>query len=239
MDYERRILIVDGAEGELQRLAVELMRRDYGVHYVNDLAEAQLLAQEERGQIRAVLIATSVGLGGVQDLARRLVVAPAAIIPMGERPDDEVVADLSRQGVRWQLWGAAADEAIRFVLASVLSEQDPFELRFYLRVPTHLTGSLEVGEEKGDVALRDISVGGACLLGRIVGAEGDTGRLRFSIGKRPLDLPVRIAWCADDSGDGVGVAGVAFSEVDPETGQAIDELVDGVVGKHRLRVESD
>jgi hypothetical protein len=234
VDEERRILIVDGPEGELQALALDLIAQDHSVHYANDLAEAQLLATEERGRIAVVLLASSISLAKPAELAKRLCVAPVLLVPMGPRPSDKVLGNYYKEGLRWHLYGKPEKESIRFVLSSVLSENDPLELRFYLRVPARIDGSLSVGDHKGDVRLNDVSLGGACVLGNVVGAEGETGLLDFAISDLELSLPVRIAWCVEGSGDGVRVAGLAFTEIVPEAGDAIDGFINGVVAPYRI-----
>lgn len=234
MDDERRILILDGTSGELQSLAMDLLAQDHSVHYVNDLAEAQLLASEERGRIAVVLLGSEIALAKPAELARRLHVPPIALVPLGPRPSDKVLSGLHREGLRWHLFGKPEKESIRFVLSSVLSENDPLELRFYLRVPARIEGKLAVGPMKGDVRLNDVSLGGACILGVVPGDEGDAGVLDFTIGEADLSLPVRVAWRVDGPGDGVHVAGLAFTEVVPEAGDAIDAFINGVVAPYRI-----
>lgn len=231
---ERRILILDGPEGELQQLALDLLALDYSVHYANDEAEAQLLAAEEREHIAIVLIAEPAPLVQPAELARLLCVEPALLVPMGPRPPDKVLAGYQKAGLRWHLYGKPEIDSIRFVIASVLSEHDPMDLRFYLRVPAKINGCLQAGKKKGDVRINDVSLGGACILGDIVAGEGDSATLDFTIGELDLSLPVRIVWCVEGAGDGVEVAGLAFTELVPEAGDAIDGLVNSVILPYRI-----
>ena len=76
MEIDRRILIFDGAEGELQQLALELIGREFEVHYANDIDEAQMLAREAKGRINAVLFSASDALPPVRDMAARFGVSP-------------------------------------------------------------------------------------------------------------------------------------------------------------------
>jgi hypothetical protein len=234
MDYERRILVVDGPKGQLQTLVLELLDRDYSIHYANDIDEAQLLAAEERNLIGAVLLSPEIEATEIPTLARRFGISSTCFVPMGKRPQNAAIEELERQGVRWHLWGEPDDQAIRFVLSSVLSERDPFELRFYPRVPLDMKGELRIGNANADVHLHDISLGGACIVGKTATTEGDTGRLKFDIGPNGIDLPIHVAWSTADTGDGTQVSGITFVEVDVEAGDAIDSLVDGVVGQHRV-----
>lgn len=45
VEIERRVLIFDSPNGELQHLALDLIGRDFDVHYANDIDEAQMLAR--------------------------------------------------------------------------------------------------------------------------------------------------------------------------------------------------
>jgi hypothetical protein len=234
VEIDRRILVFDGPEGELQQLALDLIGREFEVHYANDIDEAQILARETKGRINAVMLSAGVGIEGIADIAQRFGVSPAALIPTGPRPADRVVAALHFHGVRWHLWDDPPDESIRFVISRVLFEQDPLEIRFHSRVPTSLAARLEVNGAKCDTSIRDISLGGACLLGGVVGNEGDQGSLEFSCGDDEISLPVRIAWTVGDAADALNVSGVSFLEVTPDAGEVIDRLLESVIARHRI-----
>jgi hypothetical protein len=234
VDIDRRILIFDGPEGELQQLALDLIGRDFEVHYANDIDEAQMLARETNGRINAVLFAVSDALPPVGELAGRFGVAPAALIPTGARPSDQVVAALYLHQVRWHLWDNPPDESIRFVISSVLFEQDPLEIRFHRRIPTRLPAQLEINGEKSDTTIRDISLGGACLLGGIVGTRDDQGSLCFSVGENEFSLPVQLAWTVGEADDNASVAGVTFLEVSPASSDAINGLLEMVIARHQI-----
>jgi len=118
VEIDRRILIFDGPGAELQQLALDLIGREFEVHYANDIDEAQMLARETAGRINAVLFSPG--------------------------------------------------ESICFVISSVLFEQDPLEIRYHRRVPTNLPARIEIGEAKSDSTIRDISLGGACLLDSVI-----------------------------------------------------------------------
>ena len=234
VDLDRRILIFDGPEGELQQLALDLIGREFEVHYANDIDEAQMLVRETNGRINAVLFTVSDALPPVGELAERFAVAPAALIPTGARPADPVVAALYTHDVRWHLWDDPPDESIRFVIASVLFEQDPLEIRFHRRIPTRLAARLEINGQKSDTTIRDISLGGACLLGGIVGTRDEEGSLCFTVGENEFNLPIRLAWAVGEADDNSSVAGVTFLEVNPASGEAINGLLEVVMARHRI-----
>jgi hypothetical protein len=234
VEIDRRILIFDGPEGELQQLALDLIGRKFEVHYANDINEAQILARETGGRINAVLFSPGEDLEYIPDMARRFGVSRAALIPTGPRPADCVIAALLHHGVRWHLWNDPPDESICFVISSVLFEQDPLEIRYHRRVPTNLPARIEIGEAKSDSTIRDISLGGACLLGQTIGNEGEQGTLWFFDSGDEIDLPIRIAWAVGDAQDSLSVAGVTFLEVSPAAGDLIDGLLDSVIAQHRI-----
>jgi hypothetical protein len=235
VETERRILIVDTEEGELQELALRLIGCDFDVQYANDIDEAQMIAREAAGRIHAVLLCTRLKLERISDVARRFRVDPAALVSIGPRPPENVVAALAHHGVRWHLWDDPADESIRFVLSNILFEQDPLEIRFNRRVPLNHPAELQVEGAKGATAIRDISLGGACLLGGVVGDEGDRGTLRFSQSDDDIELPIRIAWAAGEVDNDLRVAGVTFLEVSVPAGEVIDALMESVLARHRIR----
>jgi len=234
VDYDRRVLVLDAPDGALQKLALQLMGHGLSLHYVNDVDEAQLLAQQERGHIGAVLLGPCFTAADVQPLQGRLGVAAGSLIATGPRPCAEEEAHLAAEGLRWHLWGDPGDDTIRFVLYTVLSEQDPLEIRFHMRVPTRLPAVFEGECEKGDVEIRDVSLGGACLMGSITGQLEDPGILRFSVGDDALELACRLAWGTGEGGDAVSVVGVSFSELDPDSERVLGTLVQSVVASQRI-----
>jgi hypothetical protein len=234
VEVEHHVLVFDSPDGELQRLALDLIGRDFDVHYANDVDEAQMLARDETGRINAVLFASSIELEHIPDMAKRFGVATSSLVSIGPRPPEEVVAALAHHGVRWHLWDGPSDESIRFVLSNVLFEQDDLEIRFHRRVPVSHPAQLEVDDTKGDLMIRDLSRGGACLMGDFLGVVGTQGTLHFSIDNDPIDLPITIAWAAGEPGDDLRVAGVTFLEVSPSAGAAIDAMMDSFMSKHRI-----
>ena len=234
MDIERRILLLDSPAGELQRLALDLMGSEFGVHYANDIDEAQLMARDAGGKIVAVLFSTAIELERVSSMAARFGVKPSGLVPVGPKPAKRVVAALAFHGVRWHLWDQPSNEAIRFVLSSVLFERDPFELRYHLRVPTTLPAKLDLQGRKSDATIRDIGLGGVCLLGGDLGEIGETGSVSFEVDGRAVTLGCRVAWKAGAGADAVRIGGVQFLEVDPESGEAIDTIRKGFIARQRI-----
>lgn len=234
MEIERRILLLDSPTGELQRLALELMGSEFGVHYANDVDEAQLMARDAGGKIVAVLFSTAIELERVSTMAQRFGVKPSGLVPVGPKPAKRVVAALAFHGVRWHLWDEPSHEAIRFVLSSVLFERDPFELRYHLRVPTSLAARLDMQGRKSDATIRDIGLGGVCLQGGDLGEIGETGSVSFEVEGRSVTLGCRVAWKAGDGSDAVRIGGVQFLEVDPESGDAIDSIRKGFIARQRI-----
>lgn len=234
MEIERRILLLDSPSGELQPLALELMGSEFGVHYANDIDEAQLMARDAGGKITAVLFSTAIPLERVSSMALRFGVKPAGLVPVGPKPAKRVVAALAYHGVRWHLFDAPSHEAIRFVLSSVLFERDPFELRYHLRVPTSLPAQLEMQGRKSAATIRDVGLGGLCLLGGDLGEIGEVGTVCFEVDGRSVTLGCRVAWKTGAGADSVHIGGVQFLEVDPDSGEAIDSIRKGFIARQRI-----
>jgi hypothetical protein len=238
VEIDRRILIFDAASGELQQLALDLIGFDFDVHYANDVDEAQILARESKGRLNAVLFTPSSDGLPISELSRRFGVAPAAFVPVGARPADDVIGALAADGVRWHLWDGPTQESTRFVISSVLFEQDPLEIRYHRRIPMNLPARIEIDAGKADTTIRDISLGGACLFGGIVGSIGDQGRIIFAIDEEEIELPVGIAWAVGEPGDNARVAGVSFLEVSPTASDVLGRLLESVIARHRVEKPS-
>jgi hypothetical protein len=234
VEFERHILLLDTPQGTLQRLSLDLIGGGFDVHYSSELDEAQLLAAEMADAISVVILAMDGSAPSIPTVAKSLGVEPRQILPVGPRPSDAVVATLADQGIRWHLWGQPKDQEIRFVLSGVLFDNDPFEIRYHLRVPTDVPARLDMGGRKSETTIRDLCVGGACLVGGQIAAEGETGALAFEFEGRTVEVAVRTAWAAPTTGDGVAVGGVSFLEVDPEAGAAIDALRNSVIERHQI-----
>ncbi len=235
MEIDRRILVVDAPDGALQQLSLDLMGRQFGVHYASDLDEAQLLARDVQGKILAVLFSTEIELGRITDMARMLGVETSTLIPVGNRPAKRVIAALAFHGVRWHLWDNPPDESLRFVLSSMLYDHDPFELRYHLRIPTQVGARFEVGGQKIETSIRDIGLGGACLFGGMLGDIDARGEIFFNVNEEEICLPARVAWSSGDESPETNVTGIAFLEVEPEAGDAIDTLRRAFVERHRIQ----
>ena len=214
---------------------MELLGRDFEVHYASDVDEAQLLAAGTDGQINVVLFTADVELENVPHLAARFGVPTDALIPLGRRPPERVVKALHHHGVRWHLWDDPEDESIRFVVSSVLHDHDPFELRYNLRVPTKLAAHFEVDALKAETSIRDIGPGAACLVGGVLGEVGDYGTLRFQVGPHEISIPTRTAWTTPDVENSLRIGGVRFQQIDHETGLVIDGLLESVLSRHRIQ----
>ncbi|MFK7896488.1 MAG: PilZ domain-containing protein [Myxococcota bacterium] len=234
MDIDRRILVVDAPDGALQQLSLDLMGSQFGVHYATGMDEAKLLARDVHGKILAVLFSTETEIGRIPDIAKALGVETKSLIPVGERPAKRVIAALAFHGVRWHLWDNPPNESLRFVLSSLLYDHDPFELRYHLRIPTHLAAQIEVEGEKHATSIRDIGLGGACLFGGVIGGEDARADILFEVSDSEIRLPVRVAWSSGNDSPETNVTGVAFVEVEPEAGDAIDTLRRGFVERHRI-----
>lgn len=235
MDIDRRILIVDAADGRLQQISIDLLSQQISVHYASDIDEALLLAQDVKDKTLAVLFATELDFERVSKLAILLGLDSSALIPAGQRPTEEVVSALAASGVQWHIWDNPQSESLRFVMSSILHDHDPFELRYHLRIPTRLDARVESEGGKFDTSIRDIGLGGACLFGGIVGDEDACGDLFFAVDGEEIQIPIRVVWTSGDESPTTNVTGVSFVDLEPDTGAAIDALRSAFVERYRVK----
>ena len=167
-------------------------------------------------------------------MARRFAVTTSALVSIGSRPPQKVVAALAHHGALWHFWDSPSDESIRFVLSNVLFEQCHRDDRVHRLFPLQLAAQLEVDGAKGELTIRDLSLGGACLLGSLIADEGDRDFLHFAKGEDQIDLAMRIAWASGQREDNLRVAGVTFLKVTLPAGEATDGLMESVIAKHRI-----
>jgi hypothetical protein len=154
MTYRRLALILDDETGQIGELALRIVRLGVDALYANNFEETVLLVHQEAGDVGAVIVPGSRAAAWLPPILKRLRLPPAAVVPVGERPEDDAVESLRSQGVRWALWTTEDDRALRFVLKASMSETDSAETRLGLRMPAQLQGSLQRGPLDRPCAIR-------------------------------------------------------------------------------------
>jgi hypothetical protein len=238
MTYRRLALILDDETGQIGELALRIVRLGVDALYANNFEETVLLAQQEAGDVGAVIVPGNRAVEWLPLILKRLRLPPAAVVPVGESPEKGAVESLRSQGVRWALWTTEDDRALRFVVKAAMSETDSAETRLGLRVPSEFEGSLQRGPLDRPCVIRDLSEGGALVALDPLVPEGGRITLRFDVGDRSLSLRAKVAWsteCTEPHPDEPGpVMGIRFDDVDGEARDALSRFLAGELQRFRL-----
>jgi len=238
MQYQRLALILDDEAGQIGELALLLVRLGVNVLYANDFDEAVLLTREAAGNVGAVIIPSGQAAAWLPMILKRMRVPPEALVPAGERPDDATLESLRSDGVRWALRLPDEDRAVRFVVTSAMSETDGTEIRFYLRLPTELQGSVQHGSLERPCEIRNLSPGGALVAMEPLFPVGSRIMLRLGLENASLSLCARVAWSTECTGvhpvETSPVMGVSFDDVDPEARDVLSRFLEGEIQRFRL-----
>jgi hypothetical protein len=229
MEYQRLALILDDEAGQIGELALQLVRLGVGALYANDFDESVLLVRQAADDVGAVIVPSSRATEWLPMILKRLRLPPTAVVPAGERPDDATLESLRVEGVRWALWLPDDDRAVRFVVMAAMSETDHTEIRFDLRVPTELEGSVQRGPLDRPCEIRNLSQGGALIaLDPLVPVESRI-TLRFEVGDATLSLRAKVAWSTESTEvcpvEASPVMGIRFDDVDPEARGALSHFL--------------
>ena len=229
MDYRRLALILDDEAGLIGELALRLVRLGVNVHYANDFDETVLLAHQAADDVGAVIVPSSRATEWLPMILKRLHLPPAAVVPAGERPDDAIVESLRSQDVRWAMWTLDDDRAVRFVVTAAMSETDDTEIRFDLRVPTELEGSVQRGPLDRPCQIRTLSEGGALVALEPLVPVGSRITIHIDLGDASLSLRAKVAWSTESveapSKETEPVMGLRFDDVDSESQAAISRFL--------------
>ena len=242
------VLVVDDAHCPLGSMALSLTRIGIDPVYANDEDEALLLAQQEGQRLGAVCFPAELGVEHIDPLVKRVAervgLAGASMIPVGDRPDREALTALRERGIRWALWGGYDDADLRFVLAHVIEQICPDDLRAEPRVPA---GRLEARLYKGAVArparLVDLSVGGAFLETDRPLPEASGVSLEIDLPDASVRLRARVCWTRRDPHPeredlSIGM-GVEFTGEDAARTQQVRRYVKSRMARFVVSVGSD
>lgn len=238
MTYRRFTLILDDEAGQIGELALRLVRLGVDALYANDFEESVLLAQQEADDVGAVIVPNNRAVEWLPPILKRLLLPPAAVVPVGERPDDDTVESLRSQGVRWALWTPDDNRALRFVAKAAMSETDFTETRFGLRVPSELEARVQRGPFDRPCVIRDLSESGALVALDPLVPEGGRITLCLDVGDRSLSLRAKVAWSTEFTeappDEPSPVMGVQFENVDTEAQGALLRFLAGELQRFLL-----
>ncbi len=226
-------MMLDDGEGTLGPVALELTRLGVLILYTPFSDEAALLARQERGNIRLIVISPWTDLDLVRELAMQLAPdlegVPPPIVVTGPKPDEARRARLRELGVAWALWAPADLEDVRFIVTTAMVLPSEQWRRKEQRVPANLPVAINGpgGPKLG--RLLSLSGGGAFVATDHLPEPGTRLRLGFYLDGDDVELDAEVvhvtprpaAWTASFP-RGIGIA---FSDLTPETADEIREWV--------------
>ena len=238
--YERSALILDGDGAPLAELSLSLISLGLSPLYAKDLDELILLSREYGARVGAVLVPAETIGEQLTEVLRRLVeplgLPPAAIVPVGAPLPSEAQDELAARGLRWKLWRPFEAPDLRFVVARVVSDTDPDELRLLGRVPCSIPARAESPLRVATVRLLDLSLGGCFASLAEPFPRGTRVVLRFDLDGSPCSLRGRVAWAMGSDAPRWRAAGmgIEFLEIDDDVRPHLDRQVAQRIGCYRL-----
>ena len=243
MLYQRSALVFDAEGGPLSGLSLSLISLGLSPHYSADLDELVLLSREYRSQVGAILVPADVVEERLRGLIERIVeplgLSAAAVVPVGASPDPEKLDSLAECGLRWALWRPFEAPDLRFVVAQVLSNSDPEELRVHARIPCSIPAQVESPLRQAAVVLTDLSQGGCFARLAEPFASGTRIRLHFALDELRVTLVTRVTWT---TGPGTpewheNGMGIEFLEMDDGARAQLARHVDERVWRYRVSTD--
>ncbi|MCP3984850.1 MAG: EAL domain-containing protein, partial [bacterium] len=145
-EISRYALLIDDEQGSLGPVALRLTRLGVLVLYTRFPDEALLLAGQEKGRIRSVVISPATPLDCIRRAMQRLAASGAEEAPtlavVGSRPDEARCSELRAVGANWALWAPLDDSELRFVVNSAMALPYEVARRTTPRAPTSLVASV-------------------------------------------------------------------------------------------------
>jgi hypothetical protein len=197
------VLVADESDCSLGPMALRLTRIGIDPLYANDQDEALLLAEQEKRMIGAVCFPSTLDPAGIDSLVKKVTeragLRAASMIPVGERPDDEALLAMRELGICWALWGESTDEDLRFVLAHVIEQHNPDDLRFEPRVPADFVAAkLCKGTLELQARVVDLAVTGAFLQTDRPRADRTAGTLELELPSGTCRQRATVRWTRDE-----------------------------------------
>ena len=215
-------LVIDDAGRGLGEVALRLIRLGIDSFYAADPGEAWLLAKQEAGRIRLVLLAPGLDLrefeGIVTELAERAPDLPRSLLVVGPRPGDERRGELRKAGIYWALWEPWDESALRMALSGAMAAlPEKSSSRRHPRFPTTLLARAFKGIYRQDSLVSSLSEGGAFLETPHPFEPGTRITLEIEVEDGSIVIKAEVLYIHEASDDGqVGHPtgmGVAFDEL--------------------------
>jgi len=236
--YSRHVLVFDAEEGLLADPALQLAAARFNVLYANHLDELLLLSREYRERAGAVIAPIPLLLDELPALLKRLVfpigLPAAAVVPIGELPEEKVAASFRVQGLRWAIRNPARSADVCLGVRLALQSNDPSDPRRDFRVPCSRPVVLEAGGRELAAVVRDLSTRGAFLVFGNALKPGQPVVLRLRLPAGGLRIPGHVAWKRGRGERGDEGIGIQFDPLDDGALTAISRLVEARIDAFRL-----
>jgi hypothetical protein len=223
MSEARSALVIDDPKGNLGMVALRLIRLGIDSFYAPDPDEALLLAQQEAGRIRLLLVAPAVEKQGLErileQLEERVPDLLRSLVAIGPKPDEATRNALREAGVEWALWEPWDDSALRTVVSAAMAPQSVGTQRRAPRIPTTLLCRAFIGIHRKDGLVSSLSEGGAFLEMPHPFPVGTRLTLEIELGDGSIVTKAEVRYTHDGDDARRELAsgmGVAFRDLAPE-----------------------
>jgi Tfp pilus assembly protein PilZ len=242
--YQRSALVLDEDGGALSGLSLSLISLGLSPLYSSDLDELVLLSREYRQQVGAILVPADRIQQRLRALVARIVeplgLSAMAVVPVGTPLARGALDALADHGLRWALWQPFEAPDLRFVVAQVLSNTDPEELRLHARIPCSLPAQVESPLGRAALVLTDLSMGGCFARLAEPFSSGARIRLRCELAGQRVSIRGRVAW---NTGAGApdwhdAGMGIEFLEMDDDARVLLTRHIDERLGRYRVKLSS-
>ena len=238
--YERSALVLDADDGPLSGLSLSLISLGLSPLYSSNLDELVLLSREYRERIGAVLVPADRIEDQIGAVVARIVeplgLSAAVVVPVGAPLDSEGTEALAEHGLRWALWQPFESPDLRFVVAHVLSNSDPDELRLHARVPCSHQAQVQSPLRKAEVLLTDLSPGGCFAALPEPYPKGARIRLCCKLAGHSLSIGCQVAWSTGPDRPDWHEAGmgIEFLEMEDDARVSLNRYVGERFARYRI-----
>jgi diguanylate cyclase (GGDEF)-like protein len=194
----RYALLIDDDQGSLAPVASTLMKFGILSLYTRFVDEGSLLARQEWGKIRAIVITPDAPLAPVREILEQidddLADGSPSLIVAGPQPDAVRRVQLREAGASWALWTPVHDDVLRFVLNAAMALPSELARRRDPRAPIDLVVSIATPAESKLGRIVSLSVDGAFVEMSDPPAVGTTFQLGFSAGDHSVEAKARVIY---------------------------------------------
>jgi Tfp pilus assembly protein PilZ len=229
----RYALVVDDDRQTLGGLALQLTRLGVLVLYTPDEEEAMLLAAQERGRVRALIVPPTISADSARRLREKIEAdidegSPSLII-VGNEPSTGMCRALRQAGGIWALWNPIDENDLRFVVHAAMALPWEIARRREARAPVQLPVWLHGDETRALGQVISLSAGGGFIELSEPFPVGTHLELELALEDRAVEVEARVIYVNMRNAEWTlsfprGV-GVVFDKLDDEAETVVRALV--------------